>query len=288
MHMLVIGYLSDEVRFRTQLRKTVWPPVLFALGSAAFILVYLHMLPASVQTALPLAIRADLEFVKVLFAGATGLGTEAIHDVPIHGFSPRLIAIFLLGCAMFVWSFWRGRGSWKVLVAMLLVLLFDYLPIAVSNRIAWFGLGMPHQYRFHYEELQLVALFVGMWLARVAIAPVSDQRRKITWLIGFSLVLVYAGISSLNLRMSRHQPLSWPWAMDQSHIYLAHLREGLAHITDTSPVFENDKLPPYLSVYGITPDTRTLLPLFVPDVRFDDTASPRYKVLQDGRIERIP
>lgn len=287
LHMLVIGYLSDEAQFRAQLRKVAWPPMLFALGSAAFVLAYLHFVPPSVRAGTPEAIRADLEFAKVLFAGATGLGVDAIHDVPEHGMSLRLAAVLLLGCVALTWSLWRGRRSWMILVAMLLVVLLDNLPIAMSNRVAWFGLMITHQYRFHYEELQLLALFAGLWVARVPITPSSEFRRRGAWLAGFALVAIYAGVNAYNVRESRHQPLGSLWMMDQSHIYLRHLRSGLAQIEGPSPVFENGKLPRYLTLFGITPDTRTLLPLFIPDVRFDDSASPHYKVLQDGHVEQV-
>jgi hypothetical protein len=286
LHMLVIGYLSDKARFRTQLCKTVWPPMLFALGSAAFILAYLHFFPANERTPLPVAIRADLEFVKVLLAGASGLGVEAVHDVPIHGLSFRLAAVLLLMCTVFGWSLWRGRGSWEILPVMLLVLLFDYLPIAVSNHVAVFGLELPRGYRYYYEELQLVALFAGIWCARVAAVSVPALHRKMVWLTGFTLVVVYAAINTVNTQMIRLKPMSSLWIMDNSHIYLKHLRKDLASIRDQAPVFENDKLPRYLTLYETTPDTGRLLPLFVPNVRFDDAASPRYKVLQDGHIER--
>lgn len=287
MHMLVIGYLSDETRFRASLRKMIWPPMLFGLGSAAFVLAYLHFLPASVQTSLPQALRGDLEFLKVLFAGASGLGVDSVNDVPIHGLSWRLTGVLLLGCMLLGVSIWRGHGSWKVLLAMLLVPLLDDLPIALSNRIDWLGLGIAHQYRFHYEELQLLALFAGIWCSRIAVTRASQWHRKAVWLIGFSVVVIYAGINAMNLRDSRHKFMSALWVMNQSHIYLRHLREGLAHVKETAPVFEIDKLPRYLTIFEVTPDTRTLLPLFVPDVRFDDKASPRYKVRQDGCIEQI-
>lgn len=287
MHMLVIGYLSDEARFRANLRRLAWPPLVLALGSAAFIAAYLHFLPASSRAGIGLAIRADLEFAKVLFAGATGLGVEAVHDVPVHGMSLRLAAVLLLGCAVVAWSFWRGRRSWLVLLAMLLVVLLDNLPIAMSNRVFWFGLGITHQYRFHYEELQLLALFAGLWIARSGFTPITGRGRTGTWLAGFAVVLVYAGVNAYNVRECRRQPLSPLWMASQSHGYLRHLRQGLAGITEPSPVFENDKLPPYLAIFGITPDTRTLLPLFLPGVRFDEGATPRYKVLRDGRVEQV-
>lgn len=287
VHMLAIGYLSDETRFRARLRKVAWPPMLFALGSAAFILAYLHFMPTSARTGMPEAIRADLEFVKVLFAGATGLAIDTIHDVPVHGMSLRLAGVLLLGCMAAVWSLWRGQRSWTILVAMLLVVLLDNLPIAMSNRVARFGLMITHQYRFHYEELQLLALFAGLWIARVGITLSSEFCRRGAWLAGLVLVAIYAGVNAYNVQECRHQPLTLLWMMDQSHIYLRHLRRGLAQVAEPSPVFENDKLPRYLTLFEITPDTRTLLPLFIPDARFDDSVRPRYKVLPDGHVEQV-
>lgn len=288
LHMLVIAYLSDEAKFRADLRKAIWPPMLLLLGSAAYVLFYLFFHPASVQTTLPVAIRADMEFVKVLFASASGLAIEVVGDVPAHGLSPLLIGMLSLGCAILALSIWRGHGCWKVLLALLLILLLDYLPIALSNRVGRFDLSIAHQYRFHYEELHLVVIFTGLWLARASITPVSKQHRKTAWLAGYCLVIIYAGLNSLALRKARQVPLSGPWIMNQSHSYLAHLRGDLADIADRAPMFENDMLPPYLSLFKITPDTRTLVPLFVPTARFDDTVSPRYKVLQDGHVKHVP
>lgn len=287
MHMLVIGYLSDEARFRAQLRRVIWPPVLFALGSAVFVLAYLHFMPPGVHASPSQAIRADMEFMKVLFSGATGLSVELVHDVPIHGMSSRLAGVVLLGCAAATWSFWRGRGSWKILVAMLVVVLLDNLPIAMSNRVALFGLSIAHQYRFPYEELQLLVLFAGLWCARVALPDASEVRRRAAWLAGFLVVLIYAGVNAHSERDNRQYPMGTLWIMNQSHVYLRHLRRGLTQVTEPSPIFQNDKLPQYLAFYGRTPDTRTLLPLFIPDVRFDDHAKPRFEVLQNGRIERV-
>ncbi len=287
MHMLVIGYLSDEERFRVQFRRVVWPPMLFALGSAAFILAYLHFIPPSVRAGLPQTIRADLEFAKVLFSGASGLSVDSAHDVPKHGMSLRLAGVLLLGGVALTWSLWRGRGSWKILVIMLAVALLDYLPIAMSNRVAWFGLMVTHQYRFFYEELQLLALFAGLWYARVRHTLSSDLGRKVAWLAGFVVVAIYAGVNARNVRDCRHQTMSPLWMMDQSHIYLRHLRSGLAQIGGSAPIFENDKLPRYLTVFDITPDTRTLLPLFNRHVHFDGNAKPHFMVFQNGDVEKI-
>jgi hypothetical protein len=276
LHMLIIGYLSNEARFRTQLKSVVWPPMLFAIGSAAFILAYLEFFPGSVQTGLPQALRGDLEFVKVFLASALGLSV-----------SLPLKAMLMIGIVMLGVSIRRGRGSWKILLAMVLVPFFDYMPIALSNRIEWLGMGIAHQYRFHYEELQLLVLLAGLWCLRVADAPISQLGRRAVWSVGFSLMLIYAGFNAMNVRESRHKAMSLLWVMNQSHIYLRHFRHGLAQVTKTAPVFEVDEVPRYLTIFGLTPDTRTLLPLFMQDVRFDSNASPRYRVSQAGFIELI-
>jgi hypothetical protein len=148
-------------------------------------------------------------------------------------------------------------------------------------------MGIAHQYRFHYEELQLLVLLAGLWCLRVADAPISQLGRRAVWSVGFSLMLIYAGFNAMNVRESRHKAMSLLWVMNQSHIYLRHFRHGLAQVTKTAPVFEVDEVPRYLTIFGLTPDTRTLLPLFMQDVRFDSNASPRYRVSQAGFIELI-
>lgn len=286
MHMFVFGYLSNEDTFHKQLRKVAWPPVLFALASFSFIAAYLHFLPASVRTSVPLALRADLEFVKVLLAGASGLASDGANDIPSYGLSVRLLLLLLTACAMLAFSLWRKQGSWKILVGMGIVLTLDYLPIAFSNRIGSHGLSFPHQYRFHYEELQLVALFMGMWCARVAARTVTGRRQQLAWVAGFLLVLVYMGINVVNVRRTRNEVFSWAWDLNYSHIYLTRLRNGLRPLGN-SPVFENTRLPGYLAVFHLTPDTAGLIPLFRPDVRFSDLLTPRYKVLNSGEVVSI-
>ncbi len=288
LHMLVIGYLSDEERFRSQLRKAVWPPLLFAVGSAAFIFAYLFFLPPSARAPLPMAIRADLEFMKVLWIGLTGLGTEGFHDIPIYGMSYDLAVLLLFGCAISGVCLWQKRGTWKVLVGMLALLSLDYFPIALSNRTVVFGMAPAHNYRFHYEELHIVVLFVGLWLARIAVARPSLRYRQASWLTGVVLLVIYSALNVHNIQQSRRTPLYLLWCMDHSHGYLKNLREGLASMQAPPPAFENNVLPRYLSLFGMTPDTHALLPLFLPDVRFDDAAHPRNEVTPEGHVVRIP
>jgi hypothetical protein len=287
LHMMVVGCLDDDSGVLARLRCRAGVPALFAVGSVAYALGYLLVHPASVQSTLVQALRGDLEFLKTLFAAATDFGMETVRDIPAHGWSLQLLALLALGGLMLAWSLKRGRGGWQVLLALGLVLLIDNLPIVLSSRITDYGLMIPRQYRFGYEELHLVILFVGLWWMRTRPAWSSEHQARLAWTAAFVLVLAYATTSALGIRINRQRPLSSMWVMSHSHAYLARLRQGLAGIHERDPVFESDPLPGFLSILVTTLDTHDLLPLFKPSIRFDDGAVPRYKVLMDGKIVKI-
>ena len=71
---------------------------------------------------------------------------------------------------------WRSRTAGILWIVMLATLVVDYLPIALSNRIAIFRGLILSQYRFHYEELHVVALFMGVIGARVRVARSAADR----------------------------------------------------------------------------------------------------------------
>jgi hypothetical protein len=288
VHLLLMGYLADECRFRQRAKAWLVPIAWMLLGSLCYVLVYLQTHKGVVSASPFLAIRADLEFAKVFFATAAGTGTEDSHDLPIQGFPIRLLCVVAVGCAATLWGARRERGSWKVPLAALLLVLLDNLPIALSNRSTWMGLPMMHQTRFGYEEWHLLAVLAAIWCKRTGVENALAVRRKVAWGMGFALVLAYGAVGASYVKSGRHHRISLLRIMDQSHRYLDNLRTGIAPLGDGTPVFQNDRVPSYLSLFRITPDTRTLLPLFLPHARFDDTAVPRYMVLGDGRIVRAP
>ncbi len=289
LHILCVGYLADEEQFRINARKLIQPPVLLLMASAMYVATYLAFHHAVTSSPFD-AIRADLEFAKVFLATAFGFSTQDCHDISAHGMSLPLLCLILTGGVVIMISWWRGRGSWKPLLAGFLILMLDFLPIAASNRnTVWSDyLGM-HQTRYGYEELHLFALLVGIWSVRVGIATAQGVYGRMMWLIGLALVVLYAGTNAAYVRWALQPasgltPLSM---MDQSHLYFRNLRAGLSQIPGSAPVFENDPIPRCLSVFQLIPDTRTMLPLFLRDARFDEGASPRYQVQLDGHIALI-
>ncbi|WP_147292888.1 hypothetical protein [Dyella psychrodurans] len=287
VHLVLVGYLSDEHRFRSHAKAWLTPVAWMLLGALGYALGYLWIHRGAASSPPLQAIRADLEFAKVFFATASGMGAEDAHDVPEHGLSLRLLCVLFAGCVAVLWSAIRRRGSWKVLLAALLVVMLDFLPITLSNRGTWIGLRIMHQTRYGYEELHMFALLAGIWCTQVSAGVVLGVHRKVAWGLGFALVLAYAAVNIGYVRSGRQQPLGLLWMMDQSHHYLGNVRAGTAQLSGGMPVFQNDRVPHYLSLFWITPDTRTLLPLFLPHAKFDDTAVPRYTVLQDGRIVQL-
>lgn len=287
LHLLLIGYLADERAFRTHVRRFLLPLGLMLSIALMYAASYLLFNSSGLNSSFLQAGHADLEFVEIFAATAFGFSSENFHSIPLHGGSPWLWCLVLLLLAMVAWSFRQGHGSWKVLLATFLVLMLDYLPIALSNRGTQAHIQVTRQTRFAYEELQLFALLIGIWCVRVGMAGRRSGRQIMAWLLCFALVWVYAGANIAYVQLGRQQFMGALWVMDYSHQYLRNLRNGLARVGDSAPVFQNDKLPGYLTIFRITPDTRALLPLFLPRVRFDDTANPRYRVQDDGQVVQV-
>jgi hypothetical protein len=287
VHMALIGYLGNERDFRVNARRWLTPPFLLLLGSSVYVLGYMLLNKGAVQSSPFQAIRADVEFVKAFFATASAISTEDVHDVPTYGMSLRLLCLIVAGSLVLGWSVRRGQGSWKVVLAAIFIVFLDDAPIVLSNRGSWIGFLVTHQARFGYEELHLLALLMGIWCYRIGIVGAMALHRRMAWSLGFGLMMVYAAVNVCYVQWGRQHPLGLLWDMDQSRVYLRNLRAGLAQEAGDCPAFENDQTPHYLSLFRITPDTRTLLPLFLAQPKFDDMALPRCEVTQGGEVVRL-
>jgi hypothetical protein len=278
LHLLFMGYLADESWFRLNARRFLLPPILLLCCSAIYAVAYLSFHAGAVKATPIQALRADVEFSQTFLSNALGIASEGFHDVPQSGMSPALAGLVAALAALVGFSLYRDGASWKPLVAAMLLVMLDDLPIVLSNR----GTLRPetmHQSRFGYEELHLFAMLAGIWLLRVGAA---GAQAAVRW-AAFAVILLYAGLNVTYLQGARSK-FGLVSMLDQSHSYLHNLRSGLARIAVDAPVFENDRLPGYLAMFGITPDTRTMLPLFLPHARFDDSAVPRYRVEDDGHV----
>lgn len=287
LHMLLIGYLSDEHLFRSRIKRFLIPPLCGFFLAFVYAASYLLLNRGSAHVAFLPTMFAIQESAKTFFVAAFGFGTEDTRDILVRGTSLRSLCLTaLFGGALLV-SLWRGRGSWKIVLAAVALVMLDSLPVALSSRYIPLLSIVIHQSRYSYEELPLLALLVGIWCKRMGLADLLGTDSRWTWSLGFVLVLAYAITNVSYERVGLRKPNTVLWVADSSHRYLSNLRLGVAQISGEAPVFQNDKVPGYISLFQSITDTRTLLPLLLPNVNFDDKANPRYTVLQDGRVIRL-
>lgn len=289
LHMLLIGYLSDEQRFRARAKIFLIPPACGFLLGLVYVAIYLLLNKGAAGVGFFSAMSADMEFAKTFFGGAFAITNEDIQDSPAHGVSLRLLCLAAVLGGAFLLSLWRGRGSWKIVLAAVILVMLDDLPFVLSSRYTYLLYMAVHQSRYAYEELQLLALLAGIWCKRMGLAELADADSKWAWSLGFAVVLAYASVNIGYEREALREPTSRSWLaiLDHSRRYLRNLRHGVAQVEDEAPVFQNDRVPKSLSLFHTVPNTRTLLPLLLPGARFDDKAVPRYSVLQDGHVVQL-
>lgn len=323
VHMLVFGWLMRERVWGRNSWKLAAPPLALLGLSGLYVALYIWLHPAglldevaqlrSVQmTALAqygnesaalsrllvmdpwqlrwhlwiLSCQTELEFLKQLAGAGLGLASEGPRDMPFGALSLRGWTALLFTGTFYALSLWRFPGTWKALLALPLLLGLDFAPIAFSNRGTIMGMHTAHSERFLYEELHVVALFAMAWWAKVLAAKPSFRDSRPLWAAAFACLVVYGGINVSNLRSSASTPWNTLWFMQLGHDYAHNLRRGLQRIHEPQPSFANSEIPGYMSVFGLMRDTRTLLPLFLQNARFDQP-SPDYEVTQDGHVVRL-
>lgn len=287
LHMLLIGYLSDEPLFRARIKRFLIPPFCGLFLGLVYAGVYLLLNRGAASVRFSSAISADLEFAKSFFGAAFGLTSEDIQDASGHAVPLRLECLLALLGSVFLLSLWRGRGNWKIVLAAVIVVMFDNLPLVLSSRYVYLLHIVVHESRYAYEELQLLALLVGIWCKRFGLAELVDTGGRWVWSLGFVAVLAYAAVNISYERAALQNPISWLSFLNDSRRYMRNLRPGIAEIKDAAPVFQNDRVPAYMSLFHTISDTRALLPLMLPRAKFDDRAVPRYSIMQNGRVVQL-
>jgi hypothetical protein len=287
LHMLLIGYLSDERQFRARMKQFLIPPCCGFLLAFVYVASYLSLNSGAAHVAFLPAMFADGEFAKTFFVSAFGLGADSVPDARVYGMSLRLAGLIGLFAGTLLISLWRDNGSWKIVLAAVVLVMLESLPVVLSSRYVFMLPIVTHQSRYSYEELQVLALLMGIWCKRIGFTDFLDAKGRWAWSTAFALVLAYAAVNVGYERAGLRSLNDILEVSDSSHRYLGNLRLGVAQIRDEAPVFQNDVVPGYISIFRSIPDTRTLVPLLLPNVRFDDGASPRYTVQQDGRVSRL-
>lgn len=286
--MLVIGVLADPRGFRADWRRAAGLPIFLGLLSVAYVATYLTFAPPGVHAGIRAAVGADLEFIKVLGIGISSiLVYHRVPDAPI-GWSVKTMVVAALWLALFIVTVWRNRRCLWLWAGLCGVVFLNFLPVAVSNRIYYFQLLLPHFYRFTFEELYLVAIFLGLILRESLAAGVAMDaaQRHVSSMPKYAALFVasYAVANLVSLHAGRHR-LGAMLMQQQAHSYMGHLRHDLAQLPDARPSFERSRLPGYMSVFHLVHDAGAVVQLFVPQASIrQPAATADYRVTGNGRV----
>ncbi|RDI99451.1 hypothetical protein DVT68_00895 [Dyella solisilvae] len=320
VHMLVFGWLTRERPWGRDALRLAAPPLALLCVSALYVVLYIRLnqpgladqviqirslkmavlaqyinQPAELEKLRAmrplllrwhlflLSCRTELEFLKQMLGAVTGLSSEGNRDLPLGGLGPRGWLALCLAGAFASFSVWKFPRTWVVLLGLPLVLALDFAPIAFSSRGTLLGFQTAHFERFLYEEWHIVALFAVAWWHCVLSTNPEFKNGRLAWSAALAGVAAYGVINAVNLHATGHSQWSMLWFMNQSHDYAHNLRAGLSSIDESRPSFVNSDVPKCMSLLQLVKDTRTLLPLYRPDARFD-APDAAYRVAPDGRI----
>lgn len=283
LHALAFAACAAPTELRARPLRFAGPALLAGAACAALSL-GLAARTAGPPLSLDFVVATELAFLKMLASGA--LGVLLAPEYSGGSFDPnvRLAWVVALWGSLVGFSVWRARETALLWLALLAVLAVDYLPLALSDRVVVFGPVITRQYRFHYEELHLVVLFLGLICARAFRAPTQAGTKRVR-VLGLAVAAAFVVLTpaSLWLQEERSSTLG---VHRRARLYLRNVRAGLAAIEEAEPRFRNGPLPPTLSGFSGGSDTRALIHLFEPRARFTPGEGPVYEVWFDGQVVR--
>lgn len=287
VYMLVAGFLAAPEAFRiAPLRKAVIPAALLAI-SIAFVVAYMAMSPPRMHPAPGLIAFTHWTLLKAFFAALLGVTAFDVSQASQPPFAWLVWATMAVWLGLFATSLRLAPGTWKLWLAMLAMVTLDFLPLVTSDRTFWFGQLVPYSYRYHFETIYLVALFAGF----ICAATIRARHRpggafRSPWL-AVTVVAIYAGLNVAALGYARPRSFEFDISL-RAHGYMANLRQGLEQVEEPVPTFRDSEVPGYMSIL-VGPDRSSeLVPLFLPNARFDAAATQYYQVSGDGEVVRKP
>lgn len=288
VYMIVAGFLAAPDRFRAMpLRTAAIPAVLLALAFA-YTVAYTLLLPPRVHPGVELMLASHWTLLKAFFGALLGATAKDVAHASQQPFIGMLQAAGIFWLCLFITSLRLAPGTWKLWLLTLLMVTLDFLPLITSDRVFWFGQIVPYSYRYHFETVYLVALFAGFICAAAIRERLRSGKEFQSPALAAVVVALYAGLNVAALGYARSNSVEFEISRN-AHVYMGNLREGLARqVKEPQPKFRDTAVPGYMSIL-VGPDRSSqLVPLFLPDARFDPVANPYYEVLDTGEVVRRP
>lgn len=282
VYMGIVGLLAVPERFRAAPVAAAALPVGLFLVSIAFLAAYLKLSPAQMHPDFALASTMHWAVTKAFAGGLIGVTNYRVDglDDPTTAMMQWGVGAFWL--SIFLVSLWLAPRVWKVWLAMFLVVMLDFLPLTTSSR-TFFGMLIAYSYRYHYEAIYLVAVFAGLVCAGTVHSWAEGGKIFRSRTLAVAVVAIYAAVNVVAIGLARTGSFEFEVSR-MAHSYMGHLRNGLAWIKEPAPVFRDSTVPGYMSILVGPDKSSELVPLFIPDARFDPRSKEYYQVLESGKV----
>jgi hypothetical protein len=287
VYMMVIGYFSEPTRFRVKSFSAAALPAALLVVSLVFTAVFKYLSPPQLYPpAIKDILHMEWSFLSALSSGVMGLMVNNIKDLGTAYVVRQQYETALILLVLLVASLWASPRTWKLWIALLGVLVLDYLPVSTSSRVL-FGAVAPYSYRYHFETVYLVAMFAGLFCVQI-----SRDRQALSGTLGTKVlpivvVVIYLGVNIASLAIAREEDQTIVYKR-KAHLYMANLRDGLERIKEPDPTFVDSAVPWYMAVLVGPRRTEQLVPLFIPAARFTSADNAHYRVLLSGEVIAQP
>jgi hypothetical protein len=287
VYMGVIGFLAAPGKFRDAPVRAALLPLLLFLVSVAFVIAYMMLSKPQPHPGIAAFLSIQWSVFKAFIGALIGVTSYDIDklDEPTTILMQWGVGLFWL--SLLLVSLRLAPRTWKIWLAMLLMVGLDFLPLTSSSRTYFFGPLVAYSYRYHYESVYLVAIFAGLICASTL---QSRAERGIVFLhkrvLAVAIVASYAVVNVVAVGLARSGSFEFDISR-RCHAYMGNLRNGLAWIREPAPVFRDSEVPKYMAILVGPDKSSQIVPLFIPGARFDARAKSYYRVEGSGKVVQV-
>lgn len=287
VYMLVFGYLSEPARFHDKPVANASLPAALLAVSAVFTVAFKYLSPPQLYTpGIGNVVHIEWQFLTALSSGLIGLMVDNVKDLGSAYVVQQHCATLIVVLALLAVTLWASPRTWKLWIAMLGVLVLDYLPVSTSSRFL-FGALAPYSYRYHFEPVYLIALFAGLFCLQISQDRKGLQGTTFAKVLPAAVVVIYLGVNIASLAHARENSVAIANSR-RAHGYMGNLQDGMARIQEPDPTFADSEVPRYMHIM-VGPDrTAQIVPLFIPGARFTSAGDARYQVSNSGEVVVLP